>query len=95
MVVKAQYIELKFTRIAGCTGTSDNLEVIHDYGKITISWDDILYVFAAKIRGLEGQEIPILLFLIRDQEGFFYVDGVKISPRFFSFDESTGEMLEK
>lgn len=95
VVIKAKTLELKFTRITGCTGTADGLEISHDYGKLFVPWNDIICAFAAKIRSLEGQEIPILLFGIKEQAGFFYIDGVKVSTLLFKFMEPKTEGLDR
>jgi len=83
--------QMKFTRIAGCNVSNQYLEIIHDYGEITFSWDDITHVFALKLKNIDGDESPILLLVIKYQESYYYIDGSKISPRLFTFEDSSSD----
>lgn len=56
-----------------------------------MAWEDVLYSFAGKIKNPGGGETPVLIFILRDQQGFFYIDGSKISPSYFVFEDSHGE----
>ncbi|MGV8125512.1 MAG: tetratricopeptide repeat protein [Candidatus Xenobiia bacterium LiM19] len=82
---------MKFTRIAGCNVSDQYLGIIHDYGEIAFPWDDITHVFALKLKNMDGDEFPILLLVIRYQESYFYIDGSKISPRLFTFENSSSD----
>lgn len=84
-------LEFKFTRIAGCTGGKNSIELILDYGEFKISWDRIKFACGVKIKNFEGTEVPYLLLCIEDKEDYFYIDGLKISPRLFTFEDSTAE----
>jgi len=79
---------MKFTRIAGGKISGQFIEIIHDYGEVTFSWDDVTHAFALKLKNIDGDEFPILLLAIRDQESYYYIDGSKISPRLFTFEDS-------
>ncbi len=88
---------MKFTRIAGCKGSSDTLYITHDYGNFPAVWSDITGAYALKVKNPEGKEIPFLFFSLKGCEGYYYVDGQKISSRLFSFDRLSGNLakLEK
>lgn len=80
--------DIKFTRILGCRGTSTSLLLEHDYGELNLPWDEIHHVFAARIKGFEAGETPIIIMAARNQENLFFIDGHKISPRLFNFEDS-------
>lgn len=90
------WIESKFTRIYGLTCTASTLSILHDYGETEMAWDDILCVFAGKVRDAQGGETPILLLAARDHPGLFLIEGLKISPSHFIFiDSKTEDRFER
>lgn len=81
-------MESSFTRVYGLNSSDSTLLIHHDYGEATFSWEDIQYVFGAKIKNEEGREAPVLIFSIKNLASMYYIDGLKISPKDFVFSDT-------
>lgn len=83
-----------YTRITGCTGTGESLTLSLDYGELNVTPELITHAFAVKIKDQDGYEIPTILLSVEGQEGFYYIDGVKITQQLFRLDGRVGKPEE-
>jgi len=83
-------MEFKLTRVAGLRSVNRHVKIVHDYGEYSLSWDDISHLWGARICTGEREESPAVIFSTKDMSDLFYIDGTRVPPSGFYFDESGG-----
>ncbi|MDQ7825916.1 MAG: tetratricopeptide repeat protein [Candidatus Eremiobacteraeota bacterium] len=82
---------MKFTRVTGCRGTPYNLFLSLEEHELHISWEKVQGFFGVRIKNVENENIPTLFLMLRGDEGFYFIDGLKLILRLFEFEEPEGE----
>ena len=81
-------MEFKLTRVTGLRSENRHIKIVHDYGEYELSWDELSHLWGTRICAGEHEEAPAIIFATREMRDLFYIDGMRIPPSGFCFDES-------
>jgi tetratricopeptide (TPR) repeat protein len=72
----------RFLRCIGLAVEAESLRFSHDYGEISFPWDAIESAFAIIFKKKTDATLPFFIFIERNSQAYYYIDGNTISMKF-------------